>query len=503
MPDKQDNQVKISLQKLLQGIIDVPASAEKNITGISLDSRTVRPGTLFLACLGEQYDGRKYIQEAITQGAVAVVAEGENNKINQDKYADIPILSVQDLKKYVGIIAGRFYDDPSAAMTVIGITGTNGKTSCSQFIARSLQMAGQSCGIIGTLGAGFPDHLEAVSLTTPDPVTLQQELASFKQQGAAAVSMEVSSHSLAQQRVQGIHFTTAVFTNLTRDHLDYHGDMIHYAAAKRQLFEMPGLRYAVINLDDEYGRQFLKQMPASIRVYGYSIADHEASVPVVRAENIHLNEKGFSATIKSPWGEGELHSQLMGRFNLSNLLATLTVLNLLKIPFAQTLQYLSAMTTVPGRMQIFGGDKQPIVVVDYAHTPDALEQALKALREHCQGKLWCVFGCGGERDRGKRPMMAQVAEKMSDQVIVTDDNPRCEYSQKIIEDIVQGFLYPHAVITIPDRRMAIQHAINTAKVGDVILIAGKGHEPYQIIGKEKLPFSDAEEVKTQLNKKLV
>lgn len=488
------NQSETRLQKLLQDIVDVPSAFEKKITGISLDSRTVQPGTLFLACLGEQYDGRKYIQEAIAQGAVAIIAEEDNHKIDQNKYSDVPILSVTDLRKYVGLIAARFYHDPSADMTVIGVTGTNGKTSCSQFIARSLQMAGHPCGIIGTLGMGFPDHLATAPLTTPDAITLQKELASLKTQGATAISMEVSSHSLAQHRVQGIHFSIAVFTNLTRDHLDYHGDMIHYAAAKQKLFAMPGLQYAVINVDDEYGRQYLKQMPSSVQVYGYSITNRESNLPMVRAENIHMHEKGFSALIKSPWGEGELQSQLMGRFNLSNLLATFTVLNLLKIPLQQVLQFLSSITTVPGRMQIFGGGQQPIVVVDYAHTPDALEQALQALREHCQGKLWCVFGCGGERDRGKRPMMAQVAEKMSDQVIVTDDNPRCEYSQKIIEDIMQGFLYPHAVITIPDRRQAIQHAINSAKAGDVILIAGKGHEPYQIIGKEKLPFSDAEVV---------
>lgn len=495
-----------TLQELLKDIAVVGDDIHINITGISSDSRIVQPGDLFIASLGEQYDGRKYIAEAIEHGAAAVVFEEENQETVARHLQfhllpqHIPMFPVKNLQKSVGLIAARFYNDPSADMLVIGITGTNGKTSTSQFIARTLEKAGIACGVIGTLGSGFPDDLKPNPLTTPDPITLQKTLAELKQQGAKAVAMEVSSHSLVQQRVAGTHFTLAVFTNLTRDHLDYHGDMIHYANAKKMLFQQPGLRYAVINLDDEYGRLYLKQIPETVKVYGYTLHNkHIADVPTVHADNIKLAATGFSSSIQSPWGDGNLSTRLLGRFNLSNLLATLTATNILQVPFNKSLNYLSELNTVSGRMQIFGGNNQPIIVVDYAHTPDALEQALLALREHCEGKLWCMFGCGGERDRGKRPMMAQVAEKFSDKIIVTDDNPRREYSQKIIEDIMQGFLYPHAVTVINDRAAAIAHAVQTAKPGDVVLIAGKGHEPYQIIGTEKISFSDAEHVQTELN----
>ena len=323
-------------------------------------------------------------------------------------------------------------------------------------------------------------------------------MADFRQQGAEAVAMEVSSHSLVQDRVQGVAFDIAVFTNLTRDHLDYHGTMENYANAKRSLFEKPGLNYAVINLDDDYGQQFLSLLPKTLKIYGYTITNKNSAVPTISATDIKMTAKGFSAHIKTPWGEGVLRSHLLGRFNLSNLLAVLTTLNLLKVPFAKTLDYVSALKTVPGRMQVFGGGKLPTVVVDYAHTPDALEKALTALREHCQGKLWCVFGCGGDRDRGKRPLMAQVAERFSDHVIVTDDNPRQEEPQRIIEDIVKGLLCPWAAEIVQDRATAIAHVIHSAQAGDVVLIAGKGHENYQIIGTEKLPFSDSEQVQTQL-----
>lgn len=487
-----------SLSQLLEHISAV--NSDRSITGLSLDSRTIKPGNLFIAYVGGNSDGRKYISEAIANGAAAVVCEEKDFDTSKKNFPNqIPIIKIENLQKFVGNIAARFYDNPSAEMTVIGVTGTNGKTSCSQFTARALEMAGKKCGVMGTLGFGFIDHLQPLNLTTPDALTLQKELAELKKAHADYVSMEVSSHSLDQYRVDGVQFNTAVFTNLTRDHLDYHGNMINYAQAKKRLFADFAIKNAVINLDDEYGRQFIASISKRINTVGYTLNNAPNNFQTVHAENIRLSETGFIADVKTPWGQGQLKSNLMGRFNVSNLLAVLSVLNLLEIPFAESLEYLSTLKTVIGRMQVFGGNNQPLVIVDYAHTPDALEQALKALREHCRGKLWCVFGCGGERDRGKRAIMAQVAEKNSDKVVVTDDNPRREYSQKIIEDIMQGFLYPHLAISISDRRTAINYAIQNAKSEDIVLIAGKGHEPYQIIGEEKLPFSDAEEVQQALN----
>lgn len=486
---------KTTLSQLLNNITAIDSTFERPIQGIKTDSRTVTPGDLFIACVGQQYDGRKYIAEAIQKGATAVIYEHDGNRAELAKnYPNIPLIAIANLQQQVGKIAARFYGDPSVDLTVIGFTGTNGKTSCSQFTARALEMAKKPCGVMGTLGIGFPGQLHPINLTTPDAITLQAELANFKKQHAVAVAMEVSSHSLAQYRVDGIHFNTAVFTNLTRDHLDYHGNMLNYAKAKQRLFLQPGLQHAVLNLDDEYGKQFLAALPKTVQGYGYSIHKISANIPMTTAQNIRLSSQGFVADIDSPWGKGTLQSALLGRFNVSNLLAVLTTLCLLEIPFADALKYLSDLTTVPGRLQMLGGQNYPTIVVDYAHTPDALEKVLKALREHCSGKLWCVFGCGGERDRGKRPIMAEVAEKFSDEIIVTDDNPRREYSQKIIEDIMAGFLYPHRVNVIADRSQAISKVLASGKAGDVILIAGKGHEPYQIIGTEKLPFSDVEEV---------
>lgn len=495
-----------SLVELLQDIIAIDSQDERNITGICNDSRHVKPGNLFLACIGAQYDGREYINDAIAQGAVAVLAEADTTSataitIHENSGKIIPLFNIKNLNYFVGQIASRFYENPSLDMVMIGITGTNGKTSCSQFIARCLQAAGLPCGVIGTLGSGFPDHLQTNLLTTPDAVELQAQLAKLKQQNAKAVAMEVSSHSLAQQRVNGIKFDIAIFTNLTRDHLDYHGDMQHYLQAKQLLFKTPSLRYAIINLDDPYAQEFIKIIPANVAIYGYTTQAATANIPVVRAIDMKLQPQGFSANIATPWGNGVLQSKLLGRFNLSNLLAVIAALSLLEIPFEKSLQFITELPTVPGRMQVFGGQKQPTVIVDYAHTPDALQQALTALREHCKGKLWCVFGCGGDRDRGKRALMAQVAERFSDQVIVTEDNPRTENSQQIIADIVQGLLCPWAAEIIADRHDAIAYAVQHAQTEDMILIAGKGHEPYQIIGTEKLPFSDAHEVQLQLSLK--
>jgi len=340
--------------------------------------------------------------------------------------------------------------------------------------------------------------------TTPDPVTLQRWLFKLKQEGARAVAMEVSSHSLVQQRISGVEFKVAVFTNLTRDHLDYHGTMENYGAAKKMLFMQPGLQYAIINADDEFGQKLIGGLKTSLKVYAYTIKGTLLEeVPTVAAKDVELDISGITAQVTTPWGEGLLKSRLLGRFNLSNLIAVLAVLGVMKMNIAAALTSIKKLETVNGRMQTFGGDKKPLIVVDYAHTPDALEQALLALRECCHGAIWCVFGCGGApRDRGKRPMMGQIAERYSDHIIITNDNPRAENPQQIINDILQGLLCPWAAEVEQDRRVAIAHAIDCASANDVILVAGKGHEDYQIIGKEKLPFSDQEVIEKILGFKV-
>jgi len=386
------------------------------------------------------------------------------------------------------------YSSTKPQMIYVGVTGTNGKTSCTQFIARALK----KCAIIGTLGSGFPDHLIPGTLTTPGAIELQKTIADLTPH-ATHLAMEVSSHGLVQNRVAGIPFKIAVFTNLTRDHLDYHGDMAHYGQAKRLLFLTPGLQYAVINADDAFGRELLTEFNSTLKCYAYTVENNTTYPNTVYADNLHFHSQGFSAHIYSPWGSGELHSKLFGRFNLSNLLAALTTLCLLDLPFEETLKELGKLPTVPGRMQRFGGGDKPTVIVDYSHTPDALEKALTAIREHTTGKLWCVFGCGGNRDTGKRPLMGNIAATHSDHVIITNDNPRLEDPHQIIEEILAGISKKNDVLVEQDRKLAISSAIKQARPGDIILVAGKGHETYQQIGETKVPFSDVDIVQELLN----
>ncbi|MFT3741242.1 MAG: UDP-N-acetylmuramoyl-L-alanyl-D-glutamate--2,6-diaminopimelate ligase [Gammaproteobacteria bacterium] len=478
----------------------------RNITGLSSDSRLTQAGDLFIASAGPAAERMQYIEQAIAKGAVGVLRSADSNQAAftfiDSTEGPIPTFSIPQLEDKVGWIAAKFYGDPSITLTMIGITGTNGKTSTSCFIANALQAVSLPCGVIGTLGHGFPGHIQAGQLTTPDPIQLQQQLASLKHQGAKAVAMEVSSHSLAQKRVAGVAFNIGVFTNLTQDHLDYHHTMENYAAAKRQLFLQPGLKYAVINADDPVGLTFLKEFSSKLICFAYGT--QPVSIPNVvniLAEQVKQHSKGFSAWIKTPWGEGKLDTHLLGQFNLYNLLAALTTLGILEIPLETALNALSQLSTVPGRMQAFGGGSKPLVVVDYAHTPDALEKALLALRPHCHGKLWCVFGCGGNRDTSKRKLMGQAAEHYSDHIIITNDNPRFEDPEAIIQEITAGLVCPWAAEIEPNREAAIAHAIHCAEPGDVVLIAGKGHEPYQIIGEQKLPFNDAEQVQLHLHLK--
>lgn len=473
----------IRLSQLLQGIVDTPA-IDCEISSIVLDSRQVIGGSLFLALPGIGGDGRNYIKDALDNGAAAIMYEADDS--TEFPRTSVPVVAVTGLHDQIGLILNRFYDFPSRRMRVIGVTGTNGKTTCTQLLTRILDSAGSHCAVIGTLGNGFPDAMVPSTHTTPDVATLHMLLAQFADEGATAVCLEVSSHALHQDRVAGVYFDTAVFTNLTRDHLDYHGDMESYGSAKSKLFAKPGLKHAVLNRDDPYSREIEKAVGGAAHIVTYGLSDAD-----VTAKNIKAGHHGIAMTLVTAGGEYPVQSSLYGDFNVSNLLAVAAVLLALEWPAPRIASALSNVAAVPGRMEKFeGSSSQPVVVVDYAHTPDALAQALSALRSHTTGLLWCVFGCGGDRDKGKRPLMGSVASRLADRIVLTDDNPRSEDPESIIADIVAGISSEYLVVRPRDK--AIRETMHRADSGDVVLVAGKGHEDYQQIGSEKFHFSDRE-----------
>lgn len=462
------------------------------IRELTLDSRKVRPGDLFLAVPGTLQDGRVHIADAIARGAAAVAYEAEGA---EPMHAESAVLvPVKGLALQLSAIAGRFYGAPSRGLHMVGITGTNGKTSVSQLLAQALDLLGERCGIVGTLGNGFHGELEQGKHTTPDPVGVQATLAGLKQAGARAVAMEVSSHGLDQGRVAALEFDVAVFTNLSRDHLDYHGSMEAYGIAKAKLFAWPNLRCRVLNLDDAFGRQLAAQAHES-RLIGYSLQDSGA---YLYCRDAQFDDHGVRAHLVTPRGEGLLRSNLLGRFNLSNLLATVGALLGMDYALDEILKVLPQLQGPAGRMQRLGGVDKPLVVVDYAHTPDALEKVLEAMRPHVHGRLLCLFGCGGDRDRGKRPLMAAAAERLADAVWVTDDNPRTEEPAQILADIRAGFAAPQAVQFIHGRGDAIARLVAQADAADVLVLAGKGHEDYQEIMGVRQPFSDLIEAQRAL-----
>ncbi|OGO94470.1 MAG: UDP-N-acetylmuramoyl-L-alanyl-D-glutamate--2,6-diaminopimelate ligase [Coxiella sp. RIFCSPHIGHO2_12_FULL_42_15] len=475
-------------------------SSNQSVSQLALDSRAVIENSLFFAYPGVVTDGRQYIDQAIAQGAVVVLYENSDGFQPKASSCDkAQLLGMPNLQTQVGLIASRFFDDPSRTLNIIGVTGTNGKTSITHFIAQAFQQHGYSSAVLGTIGNGIWPHLEKSTQTTLDPIQLQKAFWDFKQRAVSHVAMEVSSHALVQGRVTGTHFTTAVFTQLSRDHLDYHGTMERYAQAKQQLFQQPQLQNAIINQDDLYGRQFIQQYASSLNVVAYSATGQPISnVRNVIATRVVRHPQGFLLDIDGTWGSGKLLCPLLGDFNISNVLATLAVLLQNEIPLSLALDYCARLQPVRGRMQLLGGGNQPLVIVDYAHTPDALEKALNAVRFHCKGKLWCVFGCGGDRDKGKRPLMANVAERLADCVIVTDDNPRTETPQAIVADIRKGFSTEKVVQVIQDRQQAIAMAVQSAGRHDMVLVAGKGHETTQTIGLHVLPFDDVEQVQLAL-----
>jgi UDP-N-acetylmuramoyl-L-alanyl-D-glutamate--2,6-diaminopimelate ligase len=468
------------------------------IRELTLDSRKVLPGDMFLAIPGAQQDAREHIADAIARGATAVVYEAAGAPFVLAN-PNVALIPLKGLAAQLSSIAGRFYGEPSRAMNLVGVTGTNGKTSVTQLLAQALDLLDERCGIVGTLGCGFHGDLQAGRHTTPDALAVQAMLAQLKQAGARAVAMEVSSHGLDQGRVTALDFDVAVFTNLTRDHLDYHGSMDSYAAVKARLFAWPELKYRVINLDDAFGRELAKQRLPS-RLIGYSLDNPTADLYCLDAQ---FSDNGIQARIVTPQGDGLLRSSLIGVFNLSNLLATIGALIALGFPQDEILQVIPRLQGPAGRMQRLGGGKQPLVVVDYAHTPDALENVLNTI-ENIRTKneqLITIVGCGGDRDKTKRPLMAKIASSLSDKVIFTSDNPRTENPEIIIEEMEKGVEPQNfkKTMSISDRKQAIKTACQLANENDIILIAGKGHETYQEINGVRHDFDDMFIVKEMLN----
>ncbi len=493
----------VPLRDLLHDLVDdsvLAQCANVQVSSLSLDNRKLREGGLFIAAQGFNTHGLMYAADAVAKGAVAVLWDGDcdrREEILDQVSGKVLCLHVPQLKQVMGEIASRFYDEPSQQLNMIGVTGTDGKTSIAHYIAQALDSHAVHCGVLGTLGNGFIHDLHPTGLTTADALQIQQALAEIVQAGARHAVMEVSSHGLDQGRVNGVEFDIAVFSNLAQDHLDYHATHEDYAAAKRKLFFMPGVKAAVINLDDDFGRELAAQCRSHLSVWGYSC---DASTDVlqladfiVQARSITADTSGLDIAVTTPKGAGRIQTPLLGRFNAANLLAVLASLLVSGVSFGSALQKLHQLQPVDGRMQRVQhaqGD-MATVIIDYAHTPQALASACRSLSEHFDGRLWCVFGCGGDRDRSKRPLMARAAEQYADRIIVTSDNPRHEDPQQIVAQIVAGFSHRDHVHIEVDRRNAIAHALQHAASDDVILIAGKGHESSQIVGDVHIAFNDS------------
>ena len=465
------------------------------VRGLVQDSRAVQPGDAFVAIAGFGAHGLGFVEQARTAGASAILFEPP---APADLPAPADAIAVPGLRARMGGMADRFNASPSRDMKMVGVTGTNGKTSTVQLLAQAWHLRGVRSGSIGTLGAGLYGQVVATGFTTPLVLQMHALLAELREAGAKAVAMEVSSHALDQGRVDGVHFDVAVFTNLTRDHLDYHGDMATYGAAKARLFAREGLQAAVVNLDDAFGRDLLASLPAQVRAI--SVTSRGAENASLRAEQLRMDVAGIAFDLVIDAQRYAVQSRLLGRFNVDNLLAVAGALYALDESPAEIANLLSQLQPIHGRMNRLGGENgKPLVVIDYAHTPDAMEQALSSLREHAPSRLVCVFGCGGERDTGKRPQMARIAERLADVVIVTDDNPRGENGDAIVADILAGFERPADAIVLRDRAQAIARAIGEAGANDIVLVAGKGHEPYQEVAGVQHDFDDTVVARRQLD----
>ena len=496
----------IPLSNLLSGLTNSAQLPEVDVSGVTIDSRAVVEGDCFIALKGTVTDGAHYIQQSISAGAVVVlVDEASEVDINRSNIS-VPVVSINNLTQWVSQIAGRFYSDPSHILNIAAFTGTNGKTTCSQLYAQlmaSVSVAGDTVksAYIGTTGYAiadpqlkknvstvFTDKSRGHQLTTPDAVSAQRILAELADGGSQYIALEASSHSLVQYRLQAVQIDTAVFTNLSRDHLDYHQTIENYAAAKASLFALPSVKTAVINMDDAVGKQIIADLRTDICRLTYSLKNQAADI---YCKEIVYSASGSSATIQTPWGSGKLKSSLLGEFNLSNLLAVIATACAQGAVLQDCLLAVATLQAVTGRMELISSTIQPQVIVDYAHTPDALEKALCALKPFCEGNLWLVFGCGGNRDIGKRKEMGAVASQYADKVVITNDNPRFESPEKIAQQILEGISCDVEIEL--DRRRAIATSIIQADKQDIVLIAGKGHENYQIIENSRIAFSDQEE----------
>ena len=494
-------QNEVALDFLLEGFIEddlIEQCHGVTVNALVQDNRKARNGNLFIAHQGFNTHGLLYAQDAVAKGVSVVLWDGDlenRNEILDSISNKVLCIHCEDLKNKVGAIASRYYEQPSLSMNTIGVTGTDGKTSVAHFLAQCLDAHDVHCGVLGTLGNGFINDLHPTGLTTVDALHVQKALFDMQQAGAKHVVMEVSSHGLDQGRVNGVAFATAVFTNIATDHLDYHGTQDNYVAAKKRLFCTPGLGSAVINLDDEYGRSLAKEVREHVCVWGYSLkadvtAYEEYADYFVNAVEIKPFERGCHLSVKTPAGSAEFDIPLIGRFNVANALAVLATLLVSRLSFDDAVSSLAAVHPVDGRVEIISEDDKPVVVVDYAHTEQGLAAVCQSVRDHFSGDLWCVFGCGGDRDRSKRALMAKVAEQYADKVIVTTDNPRHEDPQKIVDEVMAGFSSVENVEAVLDRRQAIDIAITNAQPEDVVLLAGKGHETSQIVGDVHIAFDD-------------
>lgn len=487
-----------------------------DLNHLQIDSRKVQSGDVFVALQGSALDGRNFIPQAIDSGARAVLVETTQKSkhltidYRASKAESIPLIYFFKLNQHLSQIASDYYQSPSQKLSVIGVTGTNGKTTITQLLGQLSTLLNQKSAILGTIGNGLYNQLKPSENTTSSAIDIQTYLADFVEQDVKTVAMEVSSHGLVMNRVSGIHFAATIFTNLSRDHLDYHKTMSNYAKAKWSLFSpnekeklVKSSGKSIINYDDRYGKNWIKKLDANnvtvVSSQPKTLSELKLlGISFLGASMIEYHDKGAIIHVQSTWGNAIINSQLLGEFNVSNLLLALSTLLSLGFPFFAVINMASYLKPICGRMDVLHTASRPIVIVDYAHTPDALQKALQASRIHCKGQLSVVFGCGGDRDSGKRPLMGKIAEQYADKIVLTNDNPRTENEIDILNDIKQGLAKSENVRIIPDRAKAIEYAIQQAKEGDVILIAGKGHEDYQIIGKTKHHYSDQETVKNIL-----
>ncbi len=478
---------KPTLAELLQGFATAPAI---EIRDISSDSRTLKSGDLFLACGGDSSHGLDYVADAVTAGVAAIAWDSSTAEAPAAEIG-VPMIAVPDLAAHLGEIANRFFSRPSEHVNVIGVTGTNGKTTVAWLIAQCCELLGERCGYVGTLGTGVGEVVDGEGMTTPGAIELHRNLADFRDAGAGWAAIEVSSHALSQRRVDGVTFDTVLFTNLSRDHLDYHGTMQNYAEAKARLFRDYPATNRVINLDSEFGAELAGRCGHDVVTVSTRFDRVANGRPFVFVRSVVAGKAGSNVRIASSWGDGEFHLPLPGDFNVANAVIVLAAMLKHGIPMRQACETLEGVSAPPGRMErVASADSLPSVYVDYAHTPEAIDVALRALRQHCAGRLWCVFGCGGDRDSGKRPQMGRMAERRADRVVITNDNPRSESPGAIIDDILDGLTSPDDATVIEDRAAAIGWSIDNAQPEDVILVAGKGHENYQLIGAGRIDFSD-------------